>query len=123
VKLRGRHLALELRGVDDLAEEAVGRKQHLVVEEDVVDADHALLAQHDVARLCVAAVHGEPEPVVRIVVEVGAGRDDPVDEPRLDERDERRDAQARGRQRPGQRQPDGHLGFEHLVGEELRRLA
>ena len=39
--------------------------------------------------LRVAAVHREPEAEVRVVVEIRAGGDDPVDEPRLDERDER----------------------------------
>jgi hypothetical protein len=55
-------------GADDLAEERVGVEQHVVVEEDVVDAHDALLAQHDVVGSCGAAVHREPEPEVRVVV-------------------------------------------------------
>ena len=43
--------------LDDLPEERVGREQHVVVEEDVVDADDAFFAQHDVRRLRVAAMH------------------------------------------------------------------
>ena len=43
--------ALELRALNDLPEERVGREQHVVVEEDVVDADDALFAQHDVRLL------------------------------------------------------------------------
>ena len=49
--------ALELGPADDLAEERVGVEQHVVVEEDVVDAHHALVAQLDVVGLRGAAVH------------------------------------------------------------------
>ena len=68
-------------------------------------------------------MHREPEPEMRVVVEVRAGRDDPVDEARLDERDERRHAEPRRRERAGERQADGDVGLEHLLREELARLA
>ena len=95
VELGGAHRAVELRRGDQLAVEGVGREQHVVVEEDVVDADDALLAQAGVVdlRLPLAQRHRQPE--VGVVVEVRAGRDDPVDEPRLDQRDQRGEPDAR----------------------------
>ncbi len=98
-----------------VAEERVGREQHVVVEEDVVDADDAFVAQHDVRLLRIPAVHREPEAEVRVVIEIRAGRDDPVDEPALDERNERRHAESRRRERAGERHADGHVGLEHLL--------
>ena len=69
------------------------------------------------------AVHREAEPEVRIVVEIRARGDDPVDESGLDERNERRHAEPGGSQRAGERESDGDVGLEHLLGEELRSLA
>ena len=79
--------------------EAVGAEQVLVVEDDVVDADDLVLAQLQVgeARPGLVQVHAEGE--VRVVVEVRAGGDDPVDEAGLDERHEARHAQPGRRQR------------------------
>jgi hypothetical protein len=57
----------------------------------------------------VAAVHREPQPEVRVVVEVRAGRDDPVDEPRLHERDDGAHAEPGRRQRTGERQAHGDV--------------
>src|ERR671921_189921 len=48
------------------------------------------LPQHDVGLLRVAAMHREPKSKVRVVIQVRASRDDPIDEPTLDERDDRR---------------------------------
>src|SRR5205085_7047223 len=43
VKFRARHRPLEFLAGDDLPEEGVGRQQNVVVEEDVIDANHAFL--------------------------------------------------------------------------------
>ena len=101
--------ALELRALDDLPEERVRAEQDVVVEEDVVDADDAVLAQDGVACCRITAVHREAEAEVRVVVEVRAGGDDPVDEARLDERDDRRHAEPRRRERAGEREADGDV--------------
>jgi hypothetical protein len=53
-----------------------------VVEEDVVDAHDLFAAQHDVGDLRVALMQREPDAEVRVVVEVRARRDDPVNEAR-----------------------------------------
>ena len=69
-----------------------------------------------------AAVHGEPEAEVRVVIQVRARRNDPVDEPRLDQRDERSHPQPRRSERAGDRQADRHVRLEHRVRVELARL-
>ena len=79
----------------DLAEKRVGGKQHLVIEKDVVDADHTGVAQRDVVGFRVALKHLEAHTEVGVVVEIGAGGDHPVDETMLDERNQARHAQAR----------------------------
>ena len=68
-------------------------------------------------------MHGEADAEVRVVVEVRAGGDDPVDEAGFDERDQRGDSESRGRQRAGERQPDRDLRLQHLLGEELAGFA
>ena len=57
-----------------------------------------------------------------VVVEVRPGRDDPVDEARLHQRNQRAHAESRRRHRPGEAHGDGHVGFEHPPGEELAGL-
>ncbi len=68
-------------------------------------------------------MHREPQPEVRVVVEIRAGRNDPVDESSFYERNERRHSQPRRSERAGDREPDRDIGFEHLAGEELASLA
>ena len=123
VKLGRGHRALELFALDEAAEEGVRVKQHRVVEEDVVDAHDLFVAQRDVRDGRVALMEREADAEVRVVIEVRAGRDDPVDEARAHERDERRDAESRRRQRAGEREADGHVRLQHLPREELARLA
>ena len=123
VKLRTRHGPLELGRANDLPEERVGGQQHVVVEENVVDAHHALFAQHDVGFRRIPAMHGEPEAEVRVVIEVRACRDDPVNESRLDERNQATHAEAGRGERAGERHAHGHVGLQHLAGEQLARLA
>ena len=66
----------------------------------------------------------EVQRVVQIVVEVGAGADDEVDQPALHQLDHAA-AQTGGRHRAGDRQPDRRvvLGQQHLVGEDAAGFA
>ena len=51
MKLVGAHRALEFRSLDDFADERVGVEQHIVVEENVVNANHAVATQrHEIRR-------------------------------------------------------------------------
>src|SRR5687768_14419771 len=72
VKLGGAHVTLKLRTLNHLSIELVGRKQHVVFKEDVIDSDYALFAQNYVARLRVAAMHLQPDAEVSIVIDVRA---------------------------------------------------
>ena len=52
MKLGGSHLLLELRLLEDLAERFVRAHEHIiVVEEDVVDANHAKLSERHIAQM------------------------------------------------------------------------
>src|SRR5450759_160798 len=59
---------------------------------------------------------------MRVVIEIRAGRDDPVDESGLDERNQRGHAKARRRERAAERHADRHVWGEHLPGEQLAGL-
>ena len=85
VELGRAHGLLEGLAAAEGAVEAVGAEQVFVVEDDVVDADDLVLAQLDVvhARPALVQVHAEGE--MRVVVDVRARADDPVDEPGLDQ--------------------------------------
>ena len=123
---------MELGGADRLLErlaaaegavEAIGAEQVLVVEDDVVDANDLVFAQRQVVEAGPRLVHVHAQGEVGVVIEVGPGADDPVDEAGLDQRHQARGAQPRRRQRPGQRQADHGVVGEHLGGEQAAGLA
>ena len=117
------HRALELLPRAHLADELVGREQDTVVEEDVVDPDDALVAQLDVVGGRGPAVHGEAECEMGVVIQVRTGRNDPVDEARLHERDEAAHPEPGRRHRARERHADRGVRLEHALGEELAALA
>ena len=67
-------------------------------------------------------MHREPERKVGVVIEIGAGRDDPVDESRLHQRDQAAHAEPGRRHGTGQGHADRDVGLEHALGEELAAL-
>src|ERR1017187_9867703 len=93
------HGSLELRAVDHLTDERIRVEQDAVVEQDVVNADDLAFTQFDVVEKRRAAIELHVEPVMDVVVKVGARGDDPVDETGLDERNE-----------AGLAKPGGHEG-------------
>jgi hypothetical protein len=72
--------------------------------------------------LRVALVHREADAEVRVVIEIGAGRDDPVNKAGFDERNQRGNPETRGRQRSGQRNAHRDFRFEHFLREQLTRF-
>ena len=120
VQLGRGQILLELVREHHLAQIGIGLQQHVVVEEHVVDADDPFLAQNAVVDLVTAPMHGQPEPEVDVVIEIGARRYDPVDEPGPDQRHQHRPAEARGGHRPGERDADPAVRREHLLHEQLR---
>ena len=123
VELGRAHLALELRREEDLPVEGVGVEEHLVVEDDVVDAHDLVAPERDVVEIRAPPVHREADPEVGVVIEIRPGGDDPVDESRLDERDDARHPQPGRCQRPAQTDADRHVLREHALAEQLGRLA
>ena len=123
MELRRPHRPRERLARDQLAIEGVGVEQGRIIEDDVVDPDDVVLAEEVVIQVRAALVQGEVEGVVGVVIEVGAGGDDPVDEPRPDQGDQAAHAEPGGGQRPGDRQPDRASGLEHLPREDPADLA
>jgi len=82
-ELRSRHWFLKFFARDDLAEKSIGIQQHRVVKENVIDPNHFFFAQHDVRSLRIALVHCQPDPKVRVVIEIGSGGNDSSPQSRL----------------------------------------
>ena len=124
VELGGGNRPVEAAGDQEVADEAVGVEQHLRREQHVVDADDAFLVEHPVVHERRAAAQREVQGVVEVVIEIGAGADDEVDQPALHHRDDAA-AEPGGRERPGNRQRDGGVVIllQHLVGEDAARFA
>ena len=123
MELGGRDRPGELRADQEVADVGVGLEQHRRREQDVVDADDALLVQLDVVEERRAAVEREVQRVVEVVIEIGAGADDEVDEAAVHQLDDAA-AEAGRRERAGDGQADGGvvLGRQHLVGEDVAGL-
>ena len=84
MKLRCRHWLLKLVRLDHATEKLIRVQQHRVIKENVVDAHDFCFPQDDVRRLRVALVHRQANAEMRIVIEVRAGRNNPVDKACLD---------------------------------------
>ena len=108
MELGGRASGLELRADQEVADVRVGLEQHGGREQHVVDADDALLVQLDIVEERRAAVQREVQRVVQIVIEVGAGADDEVDEAAIHQLDHAA-AEPGRRQRAGDGQADGRV--------------
>ena len=107
----------------EVADVGVGLEQHRRREQHVVDPDDPLLVELDVVEERRAAVEREVQRVVQVVIEIGAGADDEVDQPAVDQLDDAAAEAGRG-QRAGDGQADGRvvLGRQHLVGEDVAGL-
>ena len=86
MELRARHRPLKVGALDDRSKKRIRRQQDVIIEEDVVNANDAFLAQNDVRLLGVATVHRQPETEVRVVIQIRTRRDNPINEPALQER-------------------------------------
>ena len=63
-------------------------------------------------------MHRQADAEVRIVIKICSRRNNPIDETRPDQRDERGHSKSGGSKRARQRHAHGHIGFEHLFREE-----
>ena len=62
------------------------------------------------------------ERIVRVVIKIGARRNDPVDEAGLDQGDQAAHPQTGRSQGAREREADGAIGFEELVSEDPANL-
>ena len=123
VELRSRDRAGELGPHDELTNVLVGFQQNGRREEDVVNADDSLLVQLHVVEKRRAAVEREVQRVMQIVIQVGAGTDDKVNETAIHQLDHAA-AEAGRRERAGNGQADRRvvLRSEHLLREDVTGL-
>jgi hypothetical protein len=113
VKVRGGHRFVVIEFAERLQHELVGGLQGaLVLDEGVVDPRDAGGHQLVVIDFPVALPHGQIERAVQVVVEVGPGGDDPINESGLDQRDQHA-LHPDGRHRAAERQTDGRLAAKH----------
>src|SRR5215813_9982621 len=84
MKFGSGHGLLKFRRLNDASEERIGVEQYRVVKKDIVNTDDFFLTQHDVRCLGIAFMHGKADAEVRVVIEVSAGGNHPVDESRFD---------------------------------------
>src|SRR5260370_5104065 len=77
----------------------VGAEQVLVVEDDVVNPDNLVFTELEIVQARPRLVHIHAQSEMRIVVEIGAGADNPVHEAGFDKRDQATRSQTRRRQR------------------------
>ena len=78
--------------------------------------------QQAIVQLATAAVQRQPQAEVHVVVQVGAGGDDPVDEAGPNQGDQDRTAEACRCQGTGERQADPAFRAEHFLGVQPGRL-
>ena len=114
---------LEFRRADDFAEELIGLQQDVVLKKDVVNADDAFFAQDAVVEIGQPAPHLEADAEMRIVIEIGAGRNDPIDEPGAHQRNDRGHAEAGGRHGARKTHADGDVVRENPFGEKMAGFA
>jgi hypothetical protein len=118
VQLRGRHGTVHAATAKKIADVCVGLEQHCRREQDVVDPDDAFLVELDVVDEGRSAMEREVQRVVQVVIQVRAGADDEIHQPAFHQFNDAA-AEARRRERAGDRQPDRGvvLRQKHLVRE------
>ena len=123
MELGGGDRPLEAAADQEVADVGVGLEEHRRREQDVVDADDALLVQLDVVEERRAAVQLEVQRVVEVVIEIRAGADHEVDQAPFHQFDDTA-AESGGRERAGDGQADGGVARrgQHLVGVDVAGL-
>ena len=119
VQLGGRDRAIQSGAHEEVTDVRIRLEQHRRWKQHVVDANDAVFVQLDVVNEGRTSVQREVQRVVQIVIEVGAGADDEIDETALHQLDHAA-AQTSRRERASHRQPDGRVVFgeQHLLAED-----
>jgi len=105
--------------------EQLNRRAALLNDKQSADAFAAQIQkmEDDVRSLRVALVHCQAKPEMRVVIEIRACRNNPINEAGLNQRDQCGHAESRRSKSARQRNAHGYVGLDHLFGEELTRLA
>ena len=123
MELRGRHRLVQARSDDEIADVRVGFEQHRRGEEHVVDPDDAVLVQLAIVDKGRSAPQREVQRVMKIVIEVGSGRDDEIDEPAIHQLDDAPSEAGRGHGAgDGEADRGVVFGRQHLVGKDCACL-
>ena len=123
VQLGCRDRSVQAGAHQEVSNVRIGLEQHGRWKQHVVDANDAVLIQLDIVDEGRTSVQREVQRVVQIVIQIGAGADDEINEAALHQLDNAA-AQTGRRQRAGNREPDRRvvLGLQHLVGEDAARF-
>ena len=113
----------EIPALDHFAEKMIGFQQDVIFKENVVDADNAFFPQNTVVQIMQAAPHLETNAEMRIVVQIRAGRNDPVDKPGTHQWNDCGHAEAGRSHRTGKAHADSDIVRQHAFGEELAGFA
>ena len=106
--------AVVLQRQRELRAEALAARELVLRREDVVEADDAQAREPHVVAVRVALRVREAERLVDVVVEVGAGADDDIDQPVLDQVDDKRPHAGR-HHRAGEAEEDRRLVAQHRL--------
>src|SRR5262245_616864 len=120
MKLGGGDRLVQPGPLDEVANVRVRLQQYGRRKQDVVDPNHAVLVELDVVEERRAAAQREVQGVVKVVIQVRAGRDDEIDEPAVHQLDDAA-AEPRRRERAGNSQANRRVGLwiQHLLCEDL----
>src|SRR5262245_50103439 len=81
MEFRGAHRSLKFRSRDHFTEKRVRLQKNVIFKKDVVNAYDAFFTQNTVIEIMKAAPHFETDAEVGVVIQIRAGRDNPVHKP------------------------------------------
>ena len=120
IKFPGSHFLLEFRPHQDSSQPSIRFHQNIfIIEENVVDPGYALLPQIRIIHEMAAAVHGQVEGEMQVVIHIRAGGGDPVHETVVHQRNDGGRSQAGRGQGPGQAQTHGHILLGIFVPQQM----
>ena len=123
VELRGSHDPLKGVAAAQRSVKLVRAEQVLVVKDDVVDADHLVLAQLQIVEPGARLMHVHAQGKMGVVIEIRARADNPINETRLEQRDQTRDAKPCGRQGATKRKTHRRVVRKDFRGEQAAGFA
>ena len=96
--------------------------QNIVIKKNIVNANDAVPAEINVVEKRRTRVEAHVETVMKVVIEIGSGGNDPIDQSGPHQGNDAGFAESRGGERAGEAQAHGTVVGQHLFDEQLRRL-